>query len=121
MQTRDTSQTFFPLPGLKRETDRFKKLLKIAGPRDHILIKGPRGSGKSYFTQVYQERYKKELERINCANLPPSLLTSELFGHMKGAFTGADVDKYGLVVAAHRQGKALLLEEINSLDRKLPY
>lgn len=110
------NQKFFPLPGLEAATDRFKQLLAKSAPNNHILIRGPRGSGKSYFAQVFQKYTGKGLLTINCANLPATLLASELFGHVKGAFTGADKDKEGLIAAAKEEGKALLLEELNSID-----
>lgn len=81
-----------------------------------VLIKGETGTGKEVLANAIQQssgRSNKPFITINCAALPESLVESEIFGHKKGAFTGAVSDKQGLFEAAH--GGTLFLDEINSL------
>jgi len=81
-----------------------------------VLIKGETGTGKEVLANAIQQssaRSSKPFITINCAALPESLVESEIFGHKKGAFTGAVSDKQGLFEAAH--GGTLFLDEINSL------
>ncbi len=81
-----------------------------------VLIKGETGTGKEMLAMAIQKdspRADKAFVTLNCAALPESLVESELFGHKKGAFTGAIATKQGLFQAAH--GGTLFLDEINSL------
>lgn len=81
-----------------------------------ILIKGETGTGKEMLATAIQNnstRADKPFIILNCAALPESLIESELFGHKKGAFTGAIANKQGLFQTAN--GGTLLLDEINSL------
>lgn len=81
-----------------------------------VLIKGETGTGKEVLAQAIQQsspRANKPFITLNCAALPESLVESEIFGHKKGAFTGAVADKQGLFEAA--DGGTLFLDEINSL------
>ncbi|PPD21046.1 MAG: sigma-54-dependent Fis family transcriptional regulator [Methylomonas sp.] len=81
-----------------------------------VLIKGETGTGKEVLASAIQKdspRASKPFLTLNCAALPESLIESEIFGHKKGAFTGAVADKPGLFQAA--DGGTLFLDEINSL------
>ncbi len=81
-----------------------------------ILIKGETGTGKEMLATAIQKesaRSDKPFITLNCAALPEGLVESELFGHKKGAFTGAVSNKQGLFHAA--DGGTLFLDEINSL------
>lgn len=81
-----------------------------------ILIKGETGTGKEMLATAIQKqsrRANKPFITLNCAALPEGLVESELFGHKKGAFTGAIANKQGLFQAA--DGGTLFLDEINSL------
>lgn len=81
-----------------------------------ILIKGETGTGKEVLATALQQsspRADKPFITLNCAALPESLIESELFGHRKGAFTGAISHHMGLFQAA--DGGTLFLDEINSL------
>ncbi|MDD2760348.1 MAG: sigma 54-interacting transcriptional regulator [Methylomonas sp.] len=81
-----------------------------------VLIKGETGTGKEVLASAIQKestRADKPFVTLNCAALPEGLVESEIFGHKKGAFTGAVGDKQGLFQAA--DGGTLFLDEINSL------
>ncbi|WP_305907320.1 sigma-54 dependent transcriptional regulator [Methylomarinum sp. Ch1-1] len=81
-----------------------------------VLIKGETGTGKEVLATAIQKdssRAHKPFITLNCAALPEGLVESELFGHKKGAFTGAVSNKQGLFQAA--DGGTLFLDEINSL------
>lgn len=81
-----------------------------------VLIKGETGTGKEILASAIQKespRAKKPFVTLNCAALPEGLVESELFGHRKGAFTGALSSKEGLFQAC--DGGTLFLDEINSL------
>src|SRR5215475_15022327 len=78
---------------------------RIAKTNASILITGESGSGKEIVARAihhYSLRRSKSWVDINCAALPENLLESELFGHEKGAFSGADCSKPGLFELAHQ-------------------
>lgn len=88
----------------------------IAATDVTVLIKGETGTGKEVLARAIQQssnRANKPFITLNCAALPEGLVESEIFGHKKGAFTGAVADKQGLFQAA--DGGTLFLDEINSL------
>ena len=81
-----------------------------------ILILGPTGTGKSFLTKKVFEACHKNCPfiELNCAAIPENLLESELFGHEKGSFTGANNKKIGLLKKAN--GGVIFLDEISSLS-----
>jgi len=90
---------------------------KSAASDATVLLQGESGSGKEVlarFIHRQSHRSAKPFVAINCAALPPNLLESELFGHEKGAFTGAIVRKIGKFELAH--GGTVLLDEISEMD-----
>lgn len=98
-----------------------KKLMmilpRIARNDAPVMIEGESGTGKEVFAhQIHaqSDRHGKPYIKINCANLPSELVESTLFGHMKGAFTGAISDQKGAFDEAN--GGTLLLDEITEID-----
>jgi len=95
----------------------FALLNRVATTDVTILLEGETGSGKEIIAEAIHEasnRSSKELAVVDCAALPKNLIGSELFGHVRGAFTGADSDKKGLIEVA--DGGTLFLDEIGELD-----
>src|SRR2546423_5180271 len=87
----------------------------VADSRTTVLMAGESGTGKSLLARAIHHRSPrrdKAFVEVSCGALPETLLESELFGHVKGAFTGATGDKPGRFMAA--DGGALFLDEINS-------
>jgi transcriptional regulator with PAS, ATPase and Fis domain len=95
-------------------------LESVAGSDANVLIVGESGTGKELAANAvhsHSPRVDGPLVKINCAALPKDLIESELFGHVKGAFTGATTDKPGLIEEAHRG--SLLLDEITEMPMDL--
>ncbi len=93
---------------------------KVAATDASVLITGESGTGKEVIAQFIHHnsrRSSRAMVPINCAALPEPLLESEMFGHRKGAFTGADRDKPGLLETAH--GGTLFLDELTEMSPAL--
>jgi len=91
----------------------YKRIEQVAPTDATVLINGETGTGKELTARsihTNSQRANNALICINCAAIPDTLIESELFGHEKGAFTGADSNREGLVVAAN--GGTLFLDEI---------
>ena len=98
----------------------FDVIDRVASAQSNILINGESGTGKEVVAKAIHNqspRAKKPFIAINCTAIPENLLESELFGHAKGAFTGAHERKKGLFEEA--EGGTLFLDEIGDLDMAL--
>jgi DNA-binding NtrC family response regulator len=107
-------------PGFVCESRAIRQLVQtiaVVAPSDApILIQGPSGSGKELIAQLIHQwspRASKQIVTTNCAGLSSTLIESELFGHVKGAFTGASEDRKGMFRTA--SGGSLFLDEIGEM------
>lgn len=94
----------------------FRRIRKVALTNSTALINGESGTGKELVARAIHNlsnRHAQEMISVNCAAIPENLIESELFGHEKGAFTGATATRTGLVEAAN--GSTLFLDEIGEL------
>ena len=95
----------------------FDLIMTVAPQSSRVLITGESGTGKELVARAIHEnsaRSKKPFITINCGAFPETLLESELFGYVKGAFTGANENRQGLFKAAH--GGTLFLDEIGNMS-----
>jgi two-component system, NtrC family, response regulator PilR len=100
--------------------DLFKMIETIAKTNSTVLITGESGTGKDLVARaVHYNSLRREhpFVALNCGGLPETLLESELFGHMRGAFTGADSNKKGLVEVAERG--TIFLDEIGEMNQAM--
>jgi two-component system response regulator AtoC len=100
--------------------DLFALIQKVAGSRSTVLVQGRSGTGKELVAKAIHynsPRRDRPLVSINCSAIPKDLLESELFGHVKGAFTGAIAHKRGLFEES--TGGSLFLDEIGELSIEL--
>lgn len=111
----------FPVEGLdgtSHAIEGVKDIIRRAAPIDtSIMIVGPTGSGKELVARSihkHSSRFAKAFITVHCASLNPNLIESELFGHVKGAFTDASQTKTGLLQLAHEG--TLFLDEISALS-----
>lgn len=94
----------------------FRRIRKVAQTNSTVLINGESGTGKELVARAIHRlssRQNQEMISVNCAAIPENLIESELFGHEKGAFTGATATRTGLVEAAN--SSTLFLDEIGEL------
>jgi len=109
------------LLGESRPIRELRKLLsKLAPTESPVLIRGDIGTGKELVAKTLHrqsQRHAKPFVAINCGAIPEHLIQSELFGHEKGAFTGAHQRKIGRIEAAN--GGTLFLDEIGDLPKEL--
>jgi len=108
------------LDGIVAESSDMRKVCdmveRVAPTNTTVLVYGESGTGKELVARAlhrYSPRKDETFMPVNCAALPAQLMESELFGHVKGAFTGASATKEGLFETAH--GGTLFLDEISSM------
>ena len=97
-----------------------QRALQVAETDSTVLLEGETGVGKEIIANFIQQNSKRKNQpfiKINCAAIPSTLLESELFGHTKGAFTGADRNKKGMVEIA--DGGTLFLDEIGDFPNEI--
>ncbi|MEE4164481.1 MAG: sigma 54-interacting transcriptional regulator, partial [Desulfocapsaceae bacterium] len=99
----------------------FQERLSRVAPVDRpVLLMGERGTGKELAAQrlhFLSRRWDGPFVTLNCSTLSPSLIESELFGHERGAFTGAEKSRIGRFEAPH--GGTLFLDEIGSMPQSI--
>ena len=119
-----SSDEITPFPGIVTKNPQMREMLrilqKISVTDVSVLITGESGTGKELFARAIHERSPRKngpFVAINCGAIPESLLESELFGHEKGAFTGATESRAGKFEAAHHG--TLFLDEVAELQIEL--
>ncbi len=124
---KDLDEKAHGFPGLNRVIGQSSKMMElfdllpmVARTDASVLITGETGTGKDFIAEAIHKaskRAKHSFIKVNCGALPETLLESELFGHVRGAFTGADRDKPGLFRLA--EGGTIFLTEIGDLPLPL--
>ena len=113
--------TFYDMVGRHPEMQKIFEIIPVIASSDAtVLIEGPTGTGKDLLAKIIHNASKRagrKLIKVNCASLPDNLLESEMFGYVKGAFTGADRDKPGRFQLA--DGGSIFLDEIGDLPLAL--
>jgi DNA-binding NtrC family response regulator len=108
----------YEMIGESKAISQIKDMIEKVAPTDaRVLIIGPNGTGKelvAHWLHQKSERSKGPLIEVNCAAIPSELIESELFGHIKGAFTGAVKDRAGKFEAAN--GGTIFLDEIGDMS-----
>lgn len=108
----------YEMIGESLETKRIKAIIeKVAPTEARVLITGDNGTGKelvAHWLHQKSERSKNPMIEVNCAAIPSELIESELFGHVKGSFTGANKDRAGKFEAAN--GGTIFLDEIGDMS-----
>ncbi len=108
----------YEMVGESEEIGQIKAMIEKVAPTDaRVLITGPNGTGKelvAHWLHEKSERSKGPLVEVNCAAIPSELIESELFGHVKGAFTSANKDRAGKFEAAN--GGTIFLDEIGDMS-----
>ncbi|ASV69744.1 hypothetical protein CKF48_22000 [Cytobacillus kochii] len=118
---KQTLYTFQQIKGTSHSIQKtIEKAQRVANSDSSILLRGESGTGKEIFAQAIHHgsnRSKRPFIALNCAAIPESLLESELFGHVKGAFTGSHTTRVGRFELAN--GGTLFLDEIGDLSPSL--
>jgi DNA-binding NtrC family response regulator len=120
-RTLQQRSTYGDIVGRSKQMQNIFEMIEAVAKSDaNILIVGESGTGKELIANAIHynsHRAKGSFVKVNCAALPKELIESELFGHTKGAFTGAARDKEGLIARAN--GGSLLLDEIAEMPLEL--
>ena len=124
VRTRESLRSSFEKQGIIGRSDGIRRVLaileRVKDTSVPVVIHGESGTGKELVARAIHfggARSKKAFVALNCAAVPENLLESELFGHKKGSFTGADRDRPGVFVQA--SGGTLFLDEIGDMPAKM--
>jgi len=121
LSERDEEFNHYGIAGRSRAMQEvIRTLERVAETRSTVLVTGETGTGKELVARAIHDRSAQRdmpLIKVNCAAIPDTLLESELFGHVRGAFTGAAANKKGKFALAH--GGSILLDEISTLGQPL--
>ncbi len=108
----------YEMIGTSAAISHIKNMIEKVAPTDaRVLITGPNGTGKelvAHWLHEKSDRTKAPMIEVNCAAIPSELIESELFGHVKGSFTGANKDRAGKFEAAN--GGTIFLDEIGDMS-----
>ncbi len=108
----------YEMIGKGEAINRIKEIIDKVAPTDaRVLITGDNGTGKelvAHWIHQKSDRSKKAMVEVNCAAIPSELIESELFGHMRGSFTGASKDRAGKFEAAN--GGTIFLDEVGDMS-----
>ena len=108
----------YEMIGESAEISQIKDMIeKVAATDARVLITGPNGTGKelvAHWLHEKSDRFKAPMVEVNCAAIPSELIESELFGHVKGSFTGANKDRAGKFEAANNG--TIFLDEIGDMS-----
>jgi two-component system nitrogen regulation response regulator NtrX len=118
IRLKEVSESRFIMVGSSPALDEVRQLIAKVGPTSaRVLITGENGTGKELVARALHEaspRRDRPFVEVNCAAIPSELIESELFGHMKGSFTGAVVDRAGKFEQA--DGGTLFLDEVGDMS-----
>jgi len=121
LSERDEEFNHYGIVGRSRAMQEvIRTLERVAETKSTVLVTGETGTGKELVARAIHDRSAQRdmpLIKVNCAAIPDALLESELFGHVRGAFTGAAANKKGKFALAH--GGSILLDEIAMLGQPL--
>ncbi len=121
LDKRDLRSKFHRFVGKSQPMQRIYALIESVGKVDTtVLITGESGTGKELVADALHEespRHNRPLVKVDCTAIPEELLESELFGHKKGSFTGADRDRLGRILQA--DGGTLFLDEIGDISSRM--
>ena len=113
--------TYYDMVGRHPEMQKIFEIIPVIASSDAtVLIEGPTGTGKDLLAKIIHnasDRSGRKMIKVNCASLPDNLLESEMFGYVRGAFTGAERDKPGRFQMA--DGGTIFLDEIGDLPLPL--
>ena len=108
----------YEMIGESAAISQIKEMIEKVAPTDaRVLVTGPNGTGKelvAHWLHEKSDRSKASMIEVNCAAIPSELIESELFGHVKGSFTGANKDRAGKFEAAN--GGTIFLDEIGDMS-----